>query len=358
MALLMQKLFGTRSARPVSELERWLCDLPRLPEFEARRLRLEERTEELRRITPVDEVATISLLVERLRPALCLEIGTFFASTSRVVVEALQAVGETGRLLTIDPYGGHRVPGILEGWPEELRRRVDFRPINSMTLFDDLDTNRIPKGGRSSLGLAFVDGNHNFEYALFDIIRSADFLAPGGVIVVDNMELEGPRHAVIRFLQWNAAWRLYAGGQLFGPGLSASDLTGVSWGVLISPRGVQIAQLPVKFLERSVSNQTVHAIKFNSIESLGQGALAVHFNYFACPYDYHLTGKGIVREFRSVSMSCQPGRVPVIEFESPAELVLPNHEYNVNYELEVLFTPKNGRAGYVLLDKDQPYTFE
>ena len=41
-----------------------------------------------------------------------------------------------------------------------------------------------------------------------------------------------------------------------------------------------------------------------------------------------------------------------------AELVLPHAEYNVNYELEALFTPRGSGTGYVLLDKDQPYSFE
>jgi hypothetical protein len=303
-------------------------------------------------------MATISLLVERLRPGVCLEIGTFFAGTSRVIVEALQAAGGTGRLLTIDPYGGHRVPEILDRWPEDLRRLVEFRPVNSMTLFDDLETNRFPKGGQSPLGLVFVDGNHNFEYALFDIVRAADFLAPGGAIVVDNMDQEGPRQAAARFLEWNPAWRLSAGGRLFDSRLSQADLAGVNWGVLLAPRGIQVSQMAFKFFEKGAAHRTIQGIQFNVIESSGPGMISVKLNYYASPFDYHLTGAGLVQAIRTADFPTRPGLAPVAVFESPAELALPSVEYNISYELEVLFTPRQlSTSGYILLDKDQPYTF-
>src|SRR5206468_573781 len=155
--------------------------------------------------------------------------------------------------------------------------------VNSMTLFDDLETARAPKGGKSPLGLAFVDGNHNFEYALFDVIRSADFLAPDGAIVIDNMDQEGPRQAAARFLQWNPAWRLYAAGKVFDAGLDYADLAPVTWGVLLAPRGVQVSQMAFKFFERAVPHRTIRGIKFHAVESSGPGTLAVKLNYHAYP---------------------------------------------------------------------------
>jgi predicted O-methyltransferase YrrM len=346
-----------RPGLPASEPERWLLNLPGTPEYKAREAALRSRAE-LRSITGADEMATISLWVEAQRPELCLEIGTFFAGTSRVIAEALKAAGGTGKLLTIDPYGGHRVPDILAGWPDDLRGLVEFRPVNSMTLFDELETARTPKGGKSKLGLSFVDGNHNFEFALFDIIRSADFLAPGGAIVIDNMDQEGPRQAAARFLKWNPAWQLYAADRLFDVNLNYADLAPVAWGVLLAPRGIQVSRMAFKFLERAVPHRTIRGIKFHAIESSGPGTLAVKLNYHACPYDYHLTGTNMVQELRTGEVRTGPGQAPVVEFATPAELVLPHAEYNVNYELEVTFTPHGRGAGYVLLDKDQPYSFE
>jgi predicted O-methyltransferase YrrM len=345
-----------RPQRPMSDTERWLVNLSGTPEYQARVAALQARAE-LRSITEADEMATIALWVEAHRPALCLEIGTFFAGTSRVIAEALVAGGDHGRLLTIDPYGGHRVPDILAAWPAELRDRVEFRAVNSMTLFDDLETARTPKGGKSPLGMAFVDGNHNFEYALFDIVRAADFLAPGGAIVVDNMDQEGPRQAAARFLQWNPAWRLFAGGRLFDAGLSYADLAPVTWGLLLAPRGLQVSQMAFKFFERGVENRVIAGIKFHAVGASAPGTLAVKLNYHAYPYDYHLTGTGMVQAVRTGTARVRPGEAPVVAFDAPAELALSHAEFNVNYELETLFTPDAG-GGYVLLDKDRPFSFE
>ena len=345
-----------RPGRRLTDTEQWLVNLPGTPEYRARVAALQARAE-LRSITEADEMATIALWVEAVRPELCLEIGTFFAGTSRVICEALAAGGGPGKLLTIDPYGGHRVPDILTGWPAGLRDRVEFRPVNSMTLFDELETARTPKGGRSPLGLAFVDGNHNFEYALFDVIRAADFLAPGGAIVIDNMDQEGPRQAAARFLQWNPAWRLFAAGRLFDSSLRYADLAPVTWGLLLAPRGIQVSQMAFKFFERSVPHRVIRGVKFNAVEASGPGTLAVKLNYHAYPFDYHLTGTDMVQQVRTGEVRVRPGEAPVLWFAEPAELVLPHREYNVNYELEALFTPDAG-AGYVLLDKDQPYAFE
>jgi predicted O-methyltransferase YrrM len=74
-----------------------------------------------------------------------------------------------------------------------------------MQYFLELETQRVAKGADSPFGVIFLDGHHNFEYAFYDLIRSADHLAPEGAIVVDNLEQEGPKVAVVQFLRWNPA---------------------------------------------------------------------------------------------------------------------------------------------------------
>ena len=356
MAALLQRLFQRRPARDAADLERWLCDLPQSAEYQSHCLALEARPE-LRSITTADEMATILSLVGKLRPALCIEIGTFFAGTTRVIAEALHEIG-AGKLITIDPYGGHRVPAILETWPAALQERVEFRPVNSMTMFDDLETNRLPKGGRSPLAMVFVDGNHSFEYAFFDVIRSADMLAPGGAIVIDNMDQQGPTQAAIRFMGWNPAWKLFAGGRIYdsaSSALAALSAKPVGWGVLLAPRGIQIADMAYKQYERSVPNRIIKGVHLNVIDSSGPGTITVNLNYHAYPYDYHLTGTGIVQEIRSAGASHSPGHATRVEFAA-AELVLASSEFNVNRELEVIFAPRSG-SGYLLLDPNEPFTF-
>ena len=53
-------------------------------------------------------------------------------------------------------------------------------------------------------GVVFVDGNHDYEFALFDIGRAAKYMTPGGFIFVDNVAQPGPFFAARDFLSANA----------------------------------------------------------------------------------------------------------------------------------------------------------
>jgi len=165
-------------------------------------------------------------IVQRLRPQWSLEIGTFFAHTTRIMAEAIVDAGIDGKIITLDPFGQERVPNILQSWPEPLSAVTDFRSWNSMQYFLELETQGTAKGADSPLGVVFVDGHHNFEYALYDTIRSADHLAPGGAIIMDNLEQQGPKTAAIQFLRWNPAWSLFYEGHLFSRTISTSRLSG------------------------------------------------------------------------------------------------------------------------------------
>ena len=56
-------------------------------------------------------------------------------------------------------------------------------------------------------GVVFVDGNHDYEFALFDIGRAAKYMTPGGFIFVDNVAQPGPFFAARDFLSANPGWR-------------------------------------------------------------------------------------------------------------------------------------------------------
>jgi predicted O-methyltransferase YrrM len=143
--------------------------------------------------------ALLYATIRNLRPSLLIEIGTYRAGTTKVLCWALAANGY-GRLHTIDPYGARFAPNILATWPEYLRRLVSFFPVNSMEYFDALTKS----GERSSL--TFIDGNHDYEYALFDIEAAARIAAPGGFIFVDNTSQAGPFLAAQDFLQRHPDW--------------------------------------------------------------------------------------------------------------------------------------------------------
>src|SRR5262249_39754184 len=106
--------------------------------------------------------ALLYSLIRLIGPSLVVEIGSYQAGTSKVICWALAANGR-GRLHTIDPFGGDLVPGIIASWPAQLREFVRFFSVNSMEYFAAL----AETGKRADL--IFVDGNHDYEFALFDI---------------------------------------------------------------------------------------------------------------------------------------------------------------------------------------------
>ena len=143
-------------------------------------------------------------LVRALKPRFAIEIGTYHAGTTEVMARAMQGNGG-GVLLTVDPYGGDRVPGILESWPESLTSLVNFMPVNSMELIIQL--------GRlaSTIDLAFIDGNHAYAFAYFDLAAIAKWVSPGGVIVLDDYDQPGVFWAAKHFLNAHADWQEISG---------------------------------------------------------------------------------------------------------------------------------------------------
>jgi len=129
-----------------------------------------------------------------------LEIGTYKAGTSELLAYALEEKG-TGKLTTIDPYGSlTRVPNIISDWPDSLKLFVEYKEVSSALFFDECF------GKNLEFDLIFIDGNHEYEFALFDIQASARILKPGCILVVDNIDQVGPRFAAIDFLDLNPSW--------------------------------------------------------------------------------------------------------------------------------------------------------
>jgi hypothetical protein len=115
-------------------LENWIVSFYESTAFQA----LSQRFASIENcLTNSQEVAMLYGLTQKIKPQTILEIGTYFAATTRVLAEALNDICHKGKIVTIDPFGNCRVPGILKKWPKALQTLVDFRPWNSMHFFMD-----------------------------------------------------------------------------------------------------------------------------------------------------------------------------------------------------------------------------
>jgi hypothetical protein len=101
-------------------------------------------------------------VVRNLRPADVVEIGVYKASTTEAIARALHASGG-GTIHAVDPFRREYIAAIFKQWPPELLERLKFHPISSVEFFAMIENWRIHPS------LVFVDGNHEYEFAYFDI---------------------------------------------------------------------------------------------------------------------------------------------------------------------------------------------
>jgi hypothetical protein len=109
-----------------------------------------------------------------------IEIGTYLAGTSEIMAHALLANGQ-GHLHTVVPYRGEEERAIMAQWPEQLRRHVTFYETTSAASLAEFGF----AGCRA--GLTLIDGNHEFEFALFHVFQSNRLSEPNALVF---MELE------------------------------------------------------------------------------------------------------------------------------------------------------------------------
>lgn len=138
-------------------------------------------------------------LIRNTRPAHVFEIGTYHGGTTEVMARALLANG-SGTLHTVGPFDEATFAPVFATWPPDLQRILRFYPSDSMAFYMGTEAQDI------RAGLVLVDGNHDYEYATFDILSAARQLTPGGFIIVDNIAQAGPFFAVRDFLALHPGW--------------------------------------------------------------------------------------------------------------------------------------------------------
>lgn len=192
--------------------------------------------------------ALIYTLVRNAKPQHVVEIGTYYGGTSEVICQALHENG-SGTLHTVAPFEAETVFPIFESWPQELRRHLEFYLMTSMEFYYRL----YARGIRPEI--AFVDGDHSYEAALFDIQSLAKSLARCGFLLVDNVSQPGPYYAAMDFLQRNPDWTrcMVRDPQWADPNKAfdreRTSVPETDFEILRVPRGYSIGSRPVTFGE-------------------------------------------------------------------------------------------------------------
>jgi hypothetical protein len=192
--------------------------------------------------------ALIYTLVRNAKPRHVVEIGTYHGGTSELICQALYENG-AGTLHTVGPFETEHVFPIFDSWPQELHRHLEFYPMTSMDFYYRLNA----RGIRPEI--AFIDGDHSYQAALFDIQSLAKSLARRGFLLVDNISQPGPYYAAMDFLQRNPDWtQCKARDPIWADPNKAFDrerarVPETDLEILRAPRGYSIGSRPVTFGE-------------------------------------------------------------------------------------------------------------
>lgn len=301
-------------------------------------------------ITSSISQAMLYELSRLLTPAGILEIGSYFGTTSRLLAQSVVDAGG-GSLVTIDPFGADRLPGIIAGWPGALSAVTTFHALNSMSYFASLEVVRTPQGKDAPFNLIFVDGHHSYEYALFDLLSSALYLRPGGAIVVDNVELAGPAMAVSAFLSRYRGWRLFSqSGKPLDPAFPES-VPGSTGAILLSPGGVEVSPIPFKFQFYHIAQTDVSTARLPLIPMGSSGTLSASANLYSTPFDMHITGLGLVSAVSNVTKRIG-GHEEVTDIYFGSELKIQPYkdQAHTTLEMELRFEPDDPKASNILVD--------
>ena len=219
-----------------------------------------------------DAQALLFAFVRNLRPEHVVEIGTFRGGTSEAICRALHANGR-GILHTIEPSGATDVMAILERWPDALRRHVRFHAMNSMEFFGGEHPGLRPS-------LIFIDGNHDYEYAAFDVRAASRLVNRGGFLFIDNISQFGPYMAARELLRDEPGWNecgertdTFASERPFDAERTTIHNTDLM--VLRAPRHFLVGARPMTTGQMTIAPRRIEAIELDLAAPAGEGRLSV-----------------------------------------------------------------------------------
>jgi predicted O-methyltransferase YrrM len=218
--------------------------------------------------------AALSLLYVMVRnqhPDHVVEIGTYEGRTTQVLARALHSNGH-GTIHTVGPYDSERFLPLFAQWPKPAQRHLAFYPMNSMEFFTEA------KRAGLQFELVFIDGNHDFEFALFDLLSAARMISPGGFVVLDNVSQAGPAFAAVDFLERNPEWQVCGGEPIGRLGLRGFDMTranvpATDFFILRAPRTHLVKSRPGTFRPTQWQKRSLSGVRIALTGEGGEGTL-------------------------------------------------------------------------------------
>ena len=306
-------------------------------------------------LTPASEVAYLAEVINQFRPKVVYEIGSFFCETTKVMAEAMAKETYGGTLHTTDPYGAERCPQIIEKLPEKIKSCIKYYPFCSMEMILHLKEREKKE---CFLDLTFIDGNHDLEYALFDLISVSNATNYGGCIVIDNIENRPTRLALKTFLSLFPWWTCLLDGECVEACSLDENVERISlrentiWAVLVAPQDNIIgAAGKVLKLKISDKNPTQIQINFASTNREKEAVCEIRKLYF--PFNVHITGVGLALEEKQlieISLDKQETSKQVDLLKPPQGKVGEGF-----WLIEAELYPKgDNHEASVILDRDMP----
>ena len=290
-------------------------------------------------------------LVRARQPELMVEIGTYFAGTTEIIARAMWANGNAGKLVTIDPYGGHRVPGILRQWPEPLRDHVIFLDKNSMDFYIQFAAHT------PLIDISFIDGDHSYEFAFYDLIACAKWAKPGGLIILDDCDQPGVFWAAKHFLELNPGWREVSGVfDEFDPtrpfATMRSSVEGIGYLILAAPEAFEISGNPISFSYTRFRQRGIGGFRLHSTAASGAGELHAKITLRSF-YDDEAAGQPEQLETAfSTALEAAAG-VQTIALEQPFLTALDAQATTREAELAFIWQPRDGRTPLRLAERPE-----
>ena len=163
----------------------------------------DEAAEDVRRVSiGVEEGAALRAWVVREKAMRTLEVGLGYGVSALHVLEGLlEAGGPEPRHVVLDPFQEPRFKNL------GLRALEEAGVRSLVEVYGELSQLLLPafwKEGRS-FDLAFVDGNHRFDFVFTDLFYLARLVKSGGIVFLDDYSYPGIRRAVSFFVT-NLGW--------------------------------------------------------------------------------------------------------------------------------------------------------